>query len=60
MTSFPDPKPLTLDDVFEYLHEAVISYLDDPPTSEFEQGYAFALAAMRQELLGMSPSDRLH
>jgi hypothetical protein len=60
MKNSQDPKPVTLDDVFEYLHTALNSFEGDPADSDFQRGYERALSDMRHDLLGISPTDRLH
>jgi hypothetical protein len=60
MKSFTDLKPLTLEDVFEYLHDGISSFEDYPPETDRDEAYLRALLDMRRELIGMSPSDRLH
>jgi hypothetical protein len=60
MKNLQDPKLVTLNDVFEYLHTALNTFADDPADSDFQQGYEQALSDMRYHFLGVSPTDRLH
>jgi hypothetical protein len=60
MKNLQDPRPVTLNDVFEYLHTQLNFFANDPADSYFREGYEQALLDMRHDLLGMSPTDRLH
>jgi hypothetical protein len=53
-------RPLTLEDVFDYLDNALIGFETDPPDNQFQQGYEQALSDMEFDLLGRGPEDRLH
>ena len=52
-------RPLTLEDVFDYLDNALIGFETDPPDNQFQQGYEQALSDMEFDLLGRDPEDRL-
>ena len=53
-------KHLTLQDVFDYLDNALIGFETDPADSEFQQGYEHALSDMEYHLIGRRPEDTLH
>jgi hypothetical protein len=53
-------KPLTLQDVFDYLDNALIGFETDPADSEYQQGYEQALSDMEYHLIGRRPEDTLH
>ena len=40
-----------------YIREAIISYLGDPPDSDFQQGYLAALLDLYREGLGKGSDD---
>jgi hypothetical protein len=56
MKNLQDPRPVTLNDVFEYLHTQLDFFANDPADSNFREGYEQALLDMRHDLLGMSPT----
>jgi hypothetical protein len=60
MKTSSDLKPLTLDDVFDYLQDGIRSFVDHPPQGDWEKAYMRALLDLRQDLFGMLPGDRLH
>jgi hypothetical protein len=53
-------KPLTLQDVFDYLDNALIGFETDPPDTQFQEGYEQALSDMEFRLVGRRPEDTLH
>ena len=53
-------KSPTLQDVFDYLDNALIGFETDPADSEFQQGYEQALSDLEQHLIGRRPEDTLH
>jgi hypothetical protein len=53
-------KPLTLQDVLDYLHNALIGFENDPADTEFQEGYEQALNDMVDDLIGRRPEDTLH
>ena len=53
-------KPLTLQDVFDYLDNALIGFETDPPDNQFQQGYEQALSDMEFHIIGRRPEDTLH
>ena len=53
-------KHLTLQDVLDYLHNALIGFEDDPPDTEFQEGYEQALKDMVDDLIGRRTENTLH
>ena len=60
MNSLPRTKRLTLQDVFDYLDNALIGFETDPPDDQFQKGYEQALSDMEYQLIGRRPEDSLH
>jgi len=53
-------KPLTLEDVLEILHNALIGFENDPADTEFQEGYEQALKDMVDDLIGRRTENTLH
>jgi hypothetical protein len=60
MNSLPRTKRLTLQDVFDYLDNALIGFETDAPDDQFQKGYEQALSDMEYHLIGRRPQDSLH
>jgi hypothetical protein len=60
LTHTTNHKPLTLQDVFDWLNKGLGTFAVAPAGTEFEEGYERALKDMALELVGRAAGEPLH
>jgi hypothetical protein len=60
MKNLPETKPVTLQDVIDYVQTELASFEREPADGDFQRGYECALRDMRADLLGSPYAAKAH